>query len=208
MLSTVASALLISLSGSIPLGNLNMSVMHLAGNRGVRPALHFCHGAVLVEMIYLRISLAFVAWIAGNQQIFYWIQWLSLVLFLVFALGNIIAAGKAKKSRLVSLLHTANPFKTGLLLSALNPMQFPFWAGWSIYLNHSGVLPDTAYGHNLFTLFAGVGTYIALMLFLFSGARLSAYMKAHATRIDRLTGLVFLVLALYQIWRLQTYHYI
>ena len=62
--------MMISFLGTLPLGTLNISAMQIAISDGSRPAVYFALGALLVEIIYVRISLVAMNWITGKKKIF------------------------------------------------------------------------------------------------------------------------------------------
>ncbi|HSB94394.1 MAG TPA: hypothetical protein VLC28_14825, partial [Flavitalea sp.] len=57
------SGMFISFLGTLPLGTLNISAMQISVSDGIRPALLFAVGALLVEIIYVRISLVAMNWV-------------------------------------------------------------------------------------------------------------------------------------------------
>jgi len=55
--------LLISFLGSLPLGTLNVAAMQIGIQESIQNAIWFSVGALLVEMIYVRISLVGIDWV-------------------------------------------------------------------------------------------------------------------------------------------------
>jgi hypothetical protein len=55
------TGLFISFLGTLPLGTLNIAAMQIAVSDGVAPALYFVLGALIIEIIYVRISLVGMA---------------------------------------------------------------------------------------------------------------------------------------------------
>jgi len=194
------SALCISLAGSLPLGNLNITAMYIAAKKGLRAGVFFAFGVVVMEMLYLRISLTFVQWIVIHRALFSMLQWITVLLFIVIAVNNLLAARSLKQHK--PALQKAHPLLLGILLSAVNPLQLPFWAGWAVYLTATGVIVANTVYYNVFTVSAGAGTLVALAMFILSGKRLSAYIEAHTRRMNFIMGTLFLLLAVYQIFRL------
>lgn len=196
------SALSISLIGSLPLGNLNITAMYIAAKKGIRAAGYFAFGVVLIEIMYLRISLVFVSWIIAHKNLFDILQWAVLLLLILLAINSFFAGEKKKEN--TSALEKTNPLLLGVFLSAVNPLQIPFWAGWAVYLITSKMLIAENLYYNVFSISAGIGTFLALFVFIICGARLSGYIKANTVRINFLMGMLFLILAVYQVWHLYT----
>lgn len=196
------SALFVSLTGSLPLGNLNITAMYIAAKKGINAAGYFALGVVLIEIIYLRISLFFVNWVIYHKHLFDILQWAAVILFIALAVNSFLATKKEKAD--VPVLQKSNPFLLGVILSAINPLQIPFWAGWAVYLTTSKILVAENAFYNVFAFSAGIGTFLALFIFILSGARLSTYIKKNTTRINFLMGIFFLLFAGYQVWYLCT----
>lgn len=174
----------------------------MAARKGVNDAGYFALGVVLVEVMYLRVSLLFIGWIMEHKGLFDILQWVVVLLLILLALNSFFATNKNKEHQPV--IQTTNPLLLGLILSAINPLQIPFWAGWAVYLISADILAEGNMAYNIFALSAGVGTFLALFIFILFGARLSKYIKANTQRINLLIGVLFLLLAIYQVWSLCT----
>ncbi len=189
--------LMISLSGSLPLGNLNVTAMHIAVANNTRKALIFAIGVTIVEMLYLGVALKSGSYLSSHQQLILYFRIAAILLLLSMAIASFLSAGKrAGKTKNPRL--EINKFLLGLLMSLANPMPIPFWFGWIIYLIASSVLKSNLSEDILFITGAGVGTFIALSLFAYTGTRLSSFMKRHKKIVDIATASLFLMLALYQ----------
>src|SRR6218665_888015 len=55
--------LVISFLGSLPLGTLNIAAMQIGIQESLKDAIYFSFGSLLVEMIYVRISLVGIDWV-------------------------------------------------------------------------------------------------------------------------------------------------
>ena len=82
MVKVFLSALLISFLGQLPFGNMNLTATQLAVQEGYKRAWLYGWGIVLVEMIYLRISLTAMDWVVEHRLIFSIMGWLTVALFL------------------------------------------------------------------------------------------------------------------------------
>ena len=60
--------LLISFLGSLPLGTLNVAAMQIGIQESVQNAIWFSMGSLLVEMVYVRISLIGIDWVRKQQR--------------------------------------------------------------------------------------------------------------------------------------------
>ena len=124
--------LLISFLGSLPLGTLNIAAMQIGIQESVTHALYFSLGSLLVEMIYVRISLVGVDWVRKQEKLMKAMEWFTLIIILALAAGSFMAALKdGAETKNVFLENTMHRFLLGMFMSAINPVQIPCWLGWS-----------------------------------------------------------------------------
>lgn len=201
----IAQAFGISLLGSLPLGNLNVVTADLAARKSFRAALWFALGVVMTEMGYLWATLHALGWFAHHGAWFRWLQGLGVAVMLLLAGGyfwtaiQVKAAGATKTGSI-----GARPLISGLLLSAMNPIQIPFWAGWATTLGLYQTNESTETIYIIFTAGAGMGTYAALMLFAVLGHSLTRWMALHFQLANVLFGLLMLAIAAWQGWQIAT----
>ena len=69
-----------------------------------------------------------------SKKLFKWMEWITLAIVLALAVGSFIAATHEHHAKNVMLNNNMHRFLLGLLLSAISPMQIPFWFGWSTVL--------------------------------------------------------------------------
>ena len=128
------SGLFISFLGALPLGTLNVAAMQISVSEGIKNAIYFSLGALLVEMIYVRISLVAMDWVRKQKKIFQWLEWLSILIVIALAITSFIAASKPSGGKNMILSSMLPKFFLGIAMSAVNPVQIPFWFGWSTVL--------------------------------------------------------------------------
>lgn len=97
-----------------------------------------------------------------------------------------------------------NRFYLGLTMSALNPVQIPFWFIWSTYLLSNRFLKPTELQFNIYTAGIGVGTLTALAIFIFAGRWLVNKLKASHRVINITVGAIFVISAVIQLYRVIT----
>jgi threonine/homoserine/homoserine lactone efflux protein len=136
--------MLVSFLGSLPLGTLNIAAMQISITDGHRPALWFAAGILLVEIIYVRISLVAMDKIRKQEKVLKALEWITLLIVVALAVSSFVAAAKNSAHAKNILLSNSMPrFVLGLLMSALNPVQIPFWFGWSTVLFTKKILLPT-----------------------------------------------------------------
>ena len=87
--------LLISFLGSLPLGTLNVAAMQIGIQESSQNAIWFSIGSLLVEMIYVRISLVGIDWVKKQQRLMKAMEWITFFIILALAAGSFIAALKS-----------------------------------------------------------------------------------------------------------------
>ena len=190
--------LFISLAGSLPLGNLNITAMQFAADNQTRKAWQFAIGVVITEVAYLIITVALADLILANRSVFGALQWLTVVLFILLAIGSFRAGWKNRPSANKIINNTMSGWLLGLIMSAVNPFQFPFWAGWLVYLMSHGIQPADALQKGAFAAGAGAGTMLALAIFIIVGNIIAPFLRKHYNIVQYTLGSVFAGMALLQ----------
>ena len=92
-------------------------------------------------------------------------------------------------------------FWLGFTMSAVNPVQIPFWFIWSAYLfSNKLLLPTQAY-YIFYIAGIGTGTLCGLAIFIFAGRWLVNKLHASNRIINIIVGIVFIVSAAIQLYR-------
>lgn len=183
--------MLISFLGTLPLGTLNISAMQISISDGARPALYFAAGALLVEIIYVRMSLVAMNWISRKKKLFRLFEWVTLMMIFALSVSSFIAASQPGVEKNVILSNSIHRFWLGAMLSAINPVQIPFWFGWSTALFARGWLKSEPVYFNIYILGIGLGTLLGNMVFIFGGRLVVDNMNTNQSTIHYAIGAVF-----------------
>lgn len=192
----------ISFLGTLPLGTLNVAAMQISVSDGIRPALYFSLGALLVEIIYVRISLVAMDWVQRQQRLFRWLEWFTVLIIAALAISNFFAAGDPHTQKNVILSHTIGRFWLGAAMSAINPAQIPFWFGWSSALFTKKILQPRNDHYNMYIAGIGIGTFMGNSIFIFGGQLIVNRLNANQGLISWIIGGVFAVTAVIMGWRI------
>lgn len=187
--------LLVSFLGSLPLGTLNVAAMQISVQENVRNAILFSLGSLTVEMIYVRISLVGINWIRKQKKLFRWMEWIALLIVVALAIGSFAAAMKPHHAKNIMLNNDINRYLLGLMLSAINPVQIPFWFGWSTVLFTKNILqPKNSY-YNLYILGIGLGTLCGNLIFIFGGKWIVQKLNGNQSLMNWIIGGIFAITA-------------
>ncbi len=193
--------LMISFLGSLPLGTLNVAAMQIGIQESVKSALMFSLGSMLVEMIYVRISLIGIDWIRKQEKLMKIMEWVTFGIVVALAIGSFMAAIKGGENAKNPILDNGmNRFLLGALGCAINPIVVLFWFGWSTVLFTKKILEPVNSQYNSYIIGIGIGALIGNCVFIFGGnflykkiANAQDYMNWFIGGIFALTALIQLI---------------
>lgn len=188
--------LMVSFLGTLPLGTLNVAAMQISVQESILHGVYFALGALLVEMIYVRISLVGINWVSKRKKIFKWMEWIAVVIVLALAIGSFVAAMQPQASKNVLLNNNIHRFFLGIFISAINPVQIPFWFGWSTVLFAKKILiPKNSY-YNLYIVGIGLGTLLGNCVFIFGGKVIVQKLNTNQSLLNWIIGGIFALTAI------------
>ena len=187
--------LLVSFLGSLPLGTLNVAAMQISVQESVHNAILFALGSLTVEMIYVRISLVGINWVRKQKKLFRYMEWLTVAIVLALAIGSFAAAMKPHPAKNVVLNNNINRYALGVMLSAINPVQIPFWFGWSTVLFTKNILTPKNSFYNLYIVGIGIGTLLGNFVFIFGGKWIVTMLNGNQNLLNWIIGGIFTVTA-------------
>jgi threonine/homoserine/homoserine lactone efflux protein len=196
LLRIFVTGMFISFLGTLPLGTLNLAAMQISVSDGIRPALYFSSGALIVEMIYVRLSLVAMDWVRKHKVLFRWLQWFTILIIVALAVSSILAAASPHVQKNIILSHTIHRFWLGILMSAINPVQIPFWFGWSTALLTKKILYPRNDHYNTYIGGIGLGTFLGFMIFIFGGQLIVNRLNTHQDVVNWSIGGIFAITAI------------
>lgn len=197
--------LIVSFLGTLPLGTLNIAAMQMALQEGISNALLFSAGCILTEMIYVRISLVGVNWIRKQRTLFKWLEWITLGIVVALAIGSFSAALKEHHAKNLIMNNTINRFLLGMFLSAINPIQIPFWFGWSTVLFTKKILQPSNAFYNTYIIGIGLGSMFGNCIFIFGGQFIVQKLNANMNILNWVIGGIFALTAIIQLIKILTH---
>jgi threonine/homoserine/homoserine lactone efflux protein len=196
------TGLLISFLGSLPLGTMNVAATTITVQYGVKTALLFCLGGVLIEISYVRIALVAMDRVIKHYKIFRVFEWLTVMLILALALGTFLAAGRLSGIGKALPIDVTHPFLLGIVLSATNPLHITFWFGWTTILLDKRILIPKIPFYNIYIAGIGIGSLLGYNVFIFGGNYLINKLKVNQNILSWLIGSVLFITAIIQSFRI------
>ncbi len=195
--------LIISFLGSLPLGTLNVAAMQIGIQESIMNAMYFSFGSLLVEMIYVRISLVGIDWVRKQEKLLKVMELATLFIILALAVGSFVAAMQnGENSKNVILNNNMHRFLLGMFLCAINPVQIPFWFGWSTILFTKKILEPLNSNYNIYIVGIGIGTLLGNAVFIFGGKWVVERIHNSEQYINWVIGGIFTLTALIQFWKI------
>ncbi|MBY0462828.1 MAG: LysE family transporter [Alphaproteobacteria bacterium] len=186
----------ISFVGAIPIGTLNTSVANYVLNYDPFGALWFALGAILVEVVLVRLAVEMIGRLEGLQKLFRILSFMMCLGILVLSYKTLEAALHMKTFQDVVPFVGMNPFLSGLFLSLINPLHLPFWLGWTAVLKRRDLLKNKAAAYNVYILGIGMGTAFSFLIYGFAGKFFMELFTAGHTVINWVLGITLLVTGL------------
>lgn len=194
---------LVSFLGQLPLGNMSFTATQIGLQEGIKAAWRYAAGVALIEMVYLRFALSGMDWVVRHRTLFVALGWITFLMFLVLGIAAFITAKKQHAEKRALLLNNSvNRFVLGISMSALNPVQIPFWFLWVSTFIQAKILPVNELSFNLFTVGAGSGTLGGLAVYIYGGNWLVRKMNTSNKTLNQVMGVVFIITALIQLYRM------
>ncbi len=185
------------------MGTLNITAMQIGIQESIKNALLFVAGSLAVEMIYVRISLVGINWVSKQDKLMRAMQWITLGIIIALAAGSIIAAlhpsNEAKNVVLQNKLHRT---LLGMFMCAINPVQIPFWFGWSTVLFSKKILQPVPAQYNTYIVGIGIGTLMGNCVFIFGGRFLVKHIQNSEAYINWVIGAIFTLTAFIQLYKI------
>jgi threonine/homoserine/homoserine lactone efflux protein len=197
------TGMLVSFLGSLPLGTLNVAAMQISISDGITAAMLFSAGSLTAEIIYVRLSLVAMDWVRKQERLFMILEWVTLAIVLALAVSSFYAALHPSESKNAILSRTNLPhFVLGLSMSAVNPMQIPFWFGWSTVLFTKKILLPRSDHYNSYIVGIGLGTFIGNCVFIFGGQFIANKINNNQSIMSWVIGGFFTITAIVQLWKI------
>jgi len=187
--------IMLNMIGYIPPGNINLTVVQITINRGIRQAYYFIAAFASVEVLFTFGIMRFVQWLSSEINLEGIIDILMIVLFLVLG----VITWRSRKEMPKADYSKKDSIRYGLILGVVNPMQIPFWLFVGTYLiSHQWI--DIGYlSLTIFSLGSGLGAALALYGF----ARFAVYIQEKFTLssyiVNKAIAMLFFALSAYHV---------
>ncbi len=181
--------------GYIPPGNINLTLVQITINRGMKQALMFIISFSAVEFFFTYFIMHADKWLSAEVKLDTIIDWVMVVLFGVMGAITWINRKKPPETN----YSDRESIRYGILLGFLNPMQVPFWMITGTYLITHQWIEDGKLALVIFSIGAAAGAFLALFLY----AKFAQYIQSKFALSTRLVNtsiaILFFAFAAYHI---------
>lgn len=165
-LQNIVVGFLVSFVGSIPLGYLNVVGFQIYKKSNINQLVLYLLGVVIIEGFVIYGTLLFAKKLSENEKLLKIISFTSIVFMFVLAIVFYVQMGDHDSSIQKNTQLQYAPFVMGLVLSALNFVQIPFWIGWNLYLVNNKYIFTEKQLKAFYTFGTLVGTFCGMLGFV------------------------------------------
>lgn len=161
LLLTFFIGLIANALGYIPPGNINLTLVKITINRGLKQAISFIIAFSSVEFFFTYFIMHAANWLSAQVRLDMVIDWVMIVLFSTLGIITWINRNKPPKEN----YSERQSVQYGILLGFLNPVQIPFWMITGTYLITNHWIEVGQIALFIFSVGAAAGAFLALFLY-------------------------------------------
>ncbi|TFF37971.1 LysE family translocator [Mucilaginibacter psychrotolerans] len=194
---TLLAGVIANFIGYIPPGNINLTLVQITINRGLKEAMKFIIAFSCVEFLFTYVVMLGAKWLSEEVRLDTIIDWIMTVLFGTLAVITWLNRNKPPKTTYSQ--HAS--IKYGILLGFINPMQIPFWMVTGTYLITHEWIDDKPLDLVFFSIGSAAGAFIALFLYARFARFLQRKFELSTKIIDTAIAILFFGFALYHVFK-------
>lgn len=199
-LQTLIVAFVVSYTGSIPPGTINVSVMQLAIQKRKRAAVFMAFAASAIEFVYAGFTVQFHILLTANETLADYFRIITSVALIVLGIWNIFLKSTSK-SVIMNSEKGRHGFLRGALLGILNPMTIPFWLAITTYLENDNLINVDGFGFWTYLIGLSAGTFCLLVTVVALGGRFTK-IADNKFLVHKVPGLILFSIGLYFLLKL------
>ncbi len=188
MLINFLAGAIVSFLGSIPVGILNITIVQIALQKGLKPAFYFALASALVELVYSYIAVLLLQALFNLQG--------YKILFHISSIVVLLGAGLyyvRKKPSQIKEQRVSKAFYQGIFLSIINFIAIPFWLVYTSLLTaHNWVNLETDQRIAFYVTGISFGTLLSLLVFALLSHKLNQQFSLQGVIVNRIIGLILI----------------
>jgi threonine/homoserine/homoserine lactone efflux protein len=192
---TLLLGLAVNFIGYVPPGNINLTLVQIAINRGSKQALYFISAFSFVEFFFTWLIIHAANWLSGQIKLNTIIDWVMIVLFSTLA----IVTWVNRKKTPATDYSKYESIRYGIIMGFVNPMQIPFWMICGTYLITNGWILTGTLPLIIFSLGSAAGAFLCLFLYARSANYIQSKFELSTQLINTCIAALFFAFAVYHI---------
>ncbi len=187
--------LIVNFIGYIPPGNINLTLVQISINRGLKQALYFIIAFSSAEFIFTFAVMHAAKWLSAQVHLDTIIDWVMVVLF-----GTLGAITWLNRKKLPQTKYTnRDSIRYGVILGFVNPMQIPFWMVAGTYLiTHQWIISGN-FALLIFSLGSAGGAFLCLFLYSRFARYIQSKFELSTRAINTGIAILFFSFAVYHV---------
>jgi threonine/homoserine/homoserine lactone efflux protein len=187
--------LIVNFIGYIPPGNINLTLVQITINRGMKQALQFIVAFSCIEFFFTFFIMHAAEWLSSQMHLSTIIDWVMVIMF--GTLGTITWLGRKKPPKPHYSQHES--IKYGIILGFLNPMQIPFWMIAGTYLiTHEWIVTGNL-ALTIFSIGSAGGAFLCLYIYGHFARYIQSKFELSTKAINTGIALLFFAFAAYHV---------
>jgi len=203
ILTHLSLGFITSFLGTLPPGAINLEILRLSIQKKKQEVIRFMIGIIIPELIYTYVAVLFSGYLASIPNLEKYIQYISIPVLSIIGISYFFIKAPLADSS-AQTVNSKNSFVKGLSYGFFNPLQVPFWITYSTYFLSVGWIIDNSILLSIFVLGAILGTIGMLVLIALFSSKYIAQMNLKVKLVNNFMGIVFLLLAAFQVINLLT----
>ncbi|TND09594.1 MAG: lysine exporter protein LysE/YggA [Bacteroidetes bacterium] len=196
---------LISFTGSLQMGPLNLATMQATLTHGSASGRMVALGGCIPEFIYAFLALIAASWLEQHAQVVIVLEWGIVPLLLGLGIMNLLKKTKPKNPDEEQKSKSGIHFFKGFIISLFNPQMLPFWLSILIMLNGYAFFHiESIAEKTAFVLGTGAGEYVLLSTIAALTHRYRDFFLRRLSKwnVNKVFGFLFIGLAVLQTGKL------
>jgi threonine/homoserine/homoserine lactone efflux protein len=178
----------VSFLGSLPVGILNVSIVQISLQKGLKAALLFAFACAVIELGYSYIAVRMTEALVDFAMYKHPIQLFSIAMFLVAGIYYIRKKPSSREAK-----YSLGPFSLGIVLSIVNVIAIPFWLVYTTVLStYQWIDVDSAKEIAWFVTGISLGTLLGLMTFALLSQRINKRFSLQSTLVNKIVGVLLI----------------
>ncbi|HTE02100.1 MAG TPA: LysE family transporter [Mucilaginibacter sp.] len=182
--------------GYVPPGNINLTLVQIAINKGIKQALQFIIAFSCVEFFFTYFIMNAADWLAQQLNLNTIIDWIMMVLFGVMGTITWIHRNKVPEKKKDS---DRDSIKYGILLGFLNPVQVPFWLITGSYLITHQWIETGRLALVIFSIGSAAGAFLCLFIYAKSARYVQSKLALSNKTINISIAILFFAFSAYHV---------